>query len=67
MSIHFKGVTITPGGFAAAEFVRRSRELGADVITPFNGLTMPGASQSTLPEFFGTARQSRATSLSGAR
>jgi hypothetical protein len=67
MSIHFKGVTITPGGFAAAEFVRRSRELGADVITPFNNLTMPGASQSNLPEFFGTARQSRPTVFVGGK
>jgi hypothetical protein len=60
-SIHFRGITITPGGFAAAEFVRRSRALGADVTTPFNSLTMPGASQSSLSEFFGSARQSRPT------
>lgn len=61
LSIRFKGITITPGGFAAAEFVRRSRALAADVTTPFNSLTMPGASQSTLSEFFGSARQSRPT------
>jgi hypothetical protein len=61
VSIHFKGITITPGGFAAAEFVRRSRGLGADLPTPFNSLTMPGASQSSLSEFFGSARQSRPT------
>jgi hypothetical protein len=67
LSIHLKGVTITPAGFAAAEFVRRSRELGADVITPFNNLTMPGASQSNLPEFFGTARQSRPSVFVGGR
>jgi hypothetical protein len=67
MSIHLKGVTLTPGGFAAAEFVRRSRELGADVITPFNNLTMPGASQNTLPEFFGTGRQSRPSIFVGGK
>jgi hypothetical protein len=61
LTIHFKGINITPGGFAAAEFLRRSRALGADVVTPFNNLTMPGASQSSLPEFFATARQSRPT------
>lgn len=61
VSIHFKGITITPGGFAAAEFVRRSRALGADIPTPFNSLTMPGASQSSLSEFFGSGRQSRPT------
>jgi hypothetical protein len=67
MSIHLKGITITPGGFVAAEFVRRSRELGADVTTPFNSLTLPGASQSQLPEFFGSARQSRPTVFIGSR
>jgi hypothetical protein len=61
LTIHFKGINITPGGFVAAEFLRRSRALGADVVTPFNSLTMPGASQSSLPEFFGTARQTRPT------
>ena len=38
--------------------MRRSRALGADA-TPFNSLTMPGASQSTTSEFFGSGRQSR--------
>jgi len=61
VSIHFRGITITPGGFAEAAFVRRSRALGADLPTPFNSLTMPGASQSSLSEFFGSARQSRPT------
>ncbi len=67
LSLHDKGITITPGGFVAAEFVRRSRELGADLTTPFNSLTMPGASQSNLPEFFGSARQSRPTVFVGGR
>jgi hypothetical protein len=61
VSIHFKGITITPGGFVAAEFVRRSRALGADLPTPLNSVTMPGASQSTMSEFFGSGRQSRPT------
>jgi hypothetical protein len=61
MSIHLQGITITPGGFVEAAFVRRSRELGADLPTPFNNLTMPGASQSSLSEFFGSGRQSRPT------
>src|SRR5580704_12653038 len=61
LSIRFKGITITPGGFAEAAFVRRSRALAADLTTPFNSLTLPGASQSQLSEFFGSARQSRPT------
>lgn len=60
-SIYFKGITITPGGYIEGAFVRRSRALGADISTPFNSLTMPGASQSQLSEFFGSGRQSKAT------
>jgi hypothetical protein len=62
-AIHIKGVTLTPGGFLAAETVRRSRALAADVNTPFNNLTMPGASQSAMSEFFGSGRQSRISLL----
>jgi hypothetical protein len=62
-ALHYKGITITPGGFLAAEFVRRSRALGADINSPLNSLTMPGASQSTTSEFFGTGRQSRISML----
>lgn len=61
LTIRFKGVSITPGGFVAAESVRRSEALGADVTTPFNSLPLPGASQSKESEFFGSARQSRPT------
>ena len=61
--IHYKGITLTPGGFVAAEFARRSRALAADVNTPFNSLTMPGASQSSMSEFFASGRQSRISLL----
>jgi hypothetical protein len=63
IAIHYKGITLTPGGFLAAEFVRRSRALGADINTPFNSLTVPGASQSRLSEFYGSGRQSRISLL----
>jgi hypothetical protein len=62
-TLHFKGITISPGGFLAAEFVRRSRALGSDINTPFNSLTMPGASASSISEFFGSGRQSRLSML----
>ena len=67
LAIHYKGITITPGGFLAAEFVRRSRALGADVNTPFNTLTMPGASPSSISEFYGSGRQSRISLLAEGR
>ena len=66
-AIHVKGITITPGGFLAAETVRRTRALAADINTPFNSLTMPGASQSTMGEFFGSGRQSRMSMLAEGR
>jgi hypothetical protein len=67
LALHVKGITITPGGFLAAEAVRRSRALAADVNTPFNSITMPGASQSNLSEFYGSGRQSRISMLAEGR
>ena len=66
-AIHVKGITITPGGFLAAETVWRSRALGADINTPFNTVTMPGASANTMSEFFGSGRQSRLSLLAEGR
>jgi hypothetical protein len=63
LTIHFRGINITPGGYVASEFVRRSRALGADISTPFNSVTMPGASQSQVSEFFGSGRQSKITTF----
>lgn len=62
-AIHFKGITITPGGFLAAEAVYRTRALGADVNTQLNGVNMPGAGQNAVSEFFGSGRQSRISML----
>jgi hypothetical protein len=66
-AIHVKGITITPGGFLAAETVWRSRALGADINTPFNTVMMPGASANTMSEFFGSGRQSRLSLLAEGR
>ena len=66
-AIHVKGITISPGGFLAAETVYRSRALGADINTPFNTLTMPGASANHTSEFFGSGRQSRLSMLAEGR
>jgi hypothetical protein len=62
-ALHYRGVTLLPGGFLAAETVWRSRALASDVNTPFNSITMPGASQSSTSEFFGSGRQSRISLL----
>ena len=63
LAIRYKGITITPGGFLAAESVWRSHALGADINTPFNSIPMPGADVDKLSEFFGSGRQSRVAFL----
>ena len=59
LAIHFKGITITPGGFLAAETVWRNRALAADVNTPFTSIPFSGNNQGHLSEFYGSGRQSR--------
>ena len=63
LAIHFKGVTLTPGGFIAAETVYRGHALASDINTPFNSIPFKGASQSNMSEFFASGRQSRASLL----
>lgn len=63
LALRFKGITITPGGFLAAETVWRQRALASDINTPFNAIPLPGSSQSNLSEFFATGRQSRVSLL----
>ena len=63
MAIHYKGVTLTPGGFLAAESVWRQHALGSDINTPFNSIPMPGSSLNQISEFFGSGRQSRISML----
>src|SRR6202166_4245931 len=63
LAIHYKGITITPGGFLAAESVYRNRALASDINTPLNSVNMPGAGQNAISEFFGSGRQSRISLL----
>ena len=63
LAIHYKGITITPGGFLAAETVWRQRALGADINTPFNSIPYSGASRPTCPSSIGSGRQSRISML----
>jgi hypothetical protein len=63
LAIHYKGITITPGGFLAAETVWRQRAIGADINTPFNSIPYFGANAAHLSEFYGSGRQSRISML----
>jgi hypothetical protein len=60
LTLHYKGINLTPIGFLEAATVWRQKGLGADINTPFNSIPFDGASQSNLSEFFGSGRQSRA-------
>jgi hypothetical protein len=62
-AIHYKGITITPGGFVAAETVYRQRALSADINTPFNSIPYPGNGLGQLSENNFTGRQSRLSLL----
>ncbi|HEX8836261.1 MAG TPA: hypothetical protein VF748_04935 [Candidatus Acidoferrum sp.] len=63
VAIQFKGITITPGGFVAAETVSRTRATGATINTPFNGIPYPGSGLAKVSESSFTARQSRLSLL----
>jgi hypothetical protein len=62
-SIRYKGVTLTPGGFIAAETVSRTRATSGDIATPFTGTPFSAAGLAHVSENSFTGRQSRATLL----
>ncbi len=63
LAVHYKGITITPGGFLAAESAWRQHGTASDVNTPFTSVPFPGNDAYHLTEFFGSGRQSRITLL----
>ena len=62
-SIRFKGISLTPGGFLAAESVSRTHADASDINTSLNGIPYPGNSLSKASENSFTGRQSRITLL----
>src|SRR5208283_5413843 len=63
VAIKYKGVSLTPGGFLAAETVDRSRATSSDINTPFTSIPYPGNSLAKVSEFNASGRQSRLTLL----
>jgi len=61
--LHFRGVEITPGGYAAAESVYRTKATGGDIPTAFSAIPYEGADAYSLSEFYGSARQSRVSMM----
>jgi hypothetical protein len=63
LAIHYKGITLTPGGFLASETVWRPHATFSDINTPFNAIPFSGAAQARFSEFYGSGRQSRLSML----
>lgn len=61
--VHYKGVTLTVGGFLAAESVYRSKAEGADIGSSFSAIPFNNNVAGHTSEFRGTARQSRLSLL----
>jgi len=66
-SIHYKGVTLTPGGFLAGESIWRQRAMSADIYTNFNNTPYNNASEAHTSEWVPTARQSRLSLLASGK
>lgn len=62
-TLRYKHLTITPGGFIAADAVWRQRALNADIYTNWNGTPYPGAAEAHTSEFVPSARQTRPSIL----
>jgi hypothetical protein len=62
-SIRFKGISLTPGGFIAAETVYRNHATSGDIATPFTGIPFSAGNLSHLSENNFSGRQSRASLL----
>jgi hypothetical protein len=63
IALHYKGITITPGGFLAAETVTRTKAESADINTNFNAIPFNGNALSKVGETNFAARQSRISLL----
>jgi hypothetical protein len=66
-SIRFKGISLTPGGFIAAETVYRNHATSGDIATPFTSVPFSAANLSHVSENNFSGRQSRASLLAQTR
>jgi len=57
-TFHYKGLTLTPGGFLEGTMLVRTRNQNADIANTYSAIPLNGTSNATLSEFRGTARNS---------
>ena len=63
VAIHYKGITLTPGGYLSADTIYRRTALGSDISTPLSAIPYGGAAANHLSEFFASGRSSRIAML----
>jgi len=57
-TFHFKGLSLTPGGFLEGTMLVRTRNENADIANNYSAIPLNGSSNAKLSEFRGTARNS---------
>ena len=62
-AFHFKGLTLTPGGFLTSTALVRARNENADASTSYAAIPLDGSSNANLSELRGTARNSQLSLL----
>ncbi len=67
VALHYKGITLTPGGFLAGESIWRQRALNADIYTNFNATPYPAAGEAHTSEWVPSARQTRLSLLASGK
>jgi hypothetical protein len=58
-ALHYKGITVQPIGYAAAEFVWRQRNISADIGSSYSAIPFSGTTNGNMTEARFSGRQSR--------
>jgi FtsZ-binding cell division protein ZapB len=63
VALHYKGISITPGGFLAGESIWRQRAMNDDIYTAFNTLPYMNSGEAHTSEWVPSARATRLSTL----
>jgi hypothetical protein len=67
VALHYKGITLVPGGFLALESIWRQRAMNADIYTNFNATPYMNSGKAHMSEWVPSARQSRLSFLASGK
>ena len=62
-SLHYSGLTLTPGGFLEGTILVRTRNENADIADNYSAIPLNGSSNAKLSEYRGTSRNSQLSLL----